>query len=535
MASATSRLQTYPSKPRVFIISDISNEPDDAESLCRYLLYSNQFETEGLVACTSTWMKTKVCPQDMIKIIDAYAGAVDNLNKHTNPDFPYPSAEHIRSLVRSGPPVSALTSTMLSPRPDLEPNDVKTACSHSFAILLQVYGMAAVGDDIPISEGARLLVSRIEAASDRPLWVLCWGGANVLAQALLAIRNTHPTADAAALRARVRVYAISDQDDSAGWIRAQFPDIFYIASVHAWNQYGMAAWTGISGDRYYGFDAGGPDFAKVTKNWIRDNIQIGPLGAAYPDYMFIPEGDTPTFLYLIQNGLGVPEHPEYGSWGGRYGLVDGGQRASGHYADVADVVVGKDGRKHTSNQATVWRWRDAFQNDFAARIRWTTAPAFAGANHPPVVYVGDDPGPAPVLLEAEAGTTLTVDASRTYDPDEGDRLTFKWWHYREPSATQWATHLEVEELGIRKVDGEGKVVEVTLPPAEKCCVHLISREAVARGQLLHLILEVTDSGTPALTTYRRVMIQATNRELKGGGGGAEAVGDAMKEVVDHQW
>lgn len=114
MASAA-RLQSFKSKTRVFIISDISNEPDDAESLVRYLLYSNQFQTEGLVACTSTWMKTKVCPQDMIKIIDAYAGAVNNLNSHAHPDFPYPTAESLRDLVRSGPPVRfhALTGLLL--------------------------------------------------------------------------------------------------------------------------------------------------------------------------------------------------------------------------------------------------------------------------------------------------------------------------------------------------------------------------------------------------------------------------------------
>jgi hypothetical protein len=86
----------------VFILSDISNEPDDAESLCRYLLYANQFETEGLVACTSTWMKNKVCPQDMEKVIDAYARAVDNLNKHVHPDWQYPAAEHLKSLIRKG-------------------------------------------------------------------------------------------------------------------------------------------------------------------------------------------------------------------------------------------------------------------------------------------------------------------------------------------------------------------------------------------------------------------------------------------------
>lgn len=494
--SLTSKLQTFPSKPRVFIITDISNEPDDAESLCRYLLYSNQFQTEGLVACTSTWMKTKVCPQDITKIINAYAGAVDNLNKHAHPDFPYPTATYLHGIVRSGPPV---------------------------------YGFAAVGDDIPLSEGGELLLERITAPSTQPLWVLCWGGTNVLAQVLLQIRNTYSADEAAALRAKLRVYTISDQDDTAAWIRIQFPDIFYISSVHGWNQYGMAAWTGISGDKYYLFDQGGPDFSKITPQWIKENIQIGPLGSAYPDYMFIPEGDTPTFLYLIQNGLGVPEEPSFGSWGGRYALTDpsgSGQRAR-HFTDVSDGVVGKDGKMHRSNQATIWRWRDAFQNDFAARIRWTMTDDFAGANHHPVISVNGSTGTEPIVIAVEAGSTLRFDASQTYDPDEGDRLTFKWWHYRDPSASQWSVHHEVAELGIRRLDDDGRAVEVEIPGPEKCCVELISRRALARGQLLHLILEVTDNGTPSLTSYRRIMIQTTNKDLRGGGGGAEAIGDVM--------
>jgi hypothetical protein len=86
----------------VFILSDISNEPDDAESLCRYLLYANQFETEGLVACTSTWMKDKVCPQDMEAIIDGYSRVVKNLNQHVHPKWQYPSAEHLKGLVKKG-------------------------------------------------------------------------------------------------------------------------------------------------------------------------------------------------------------------------------------------------------------------------------------------------------------------------------------------------------------------------------------------------------------------------------------------------
>ncbi|EOO01774.1 putative cellulose-binding protein [Phaeoacremonium minimum UCRPA7] len=442
-------------------------------------------------------MKTKVCPQDMEKIIDAYAGAVDNLNKHAHPDSQYASAQTLKGLIRSGPPV---------------------------------YGFAAVGDDIPLSEGGKLLLERIEAPSTQPLWLLCWGGTNVLAQVLLKIRNTYSPSDAAALRAKLRVYTISDQDDTAIWIRTQFPDIFYISSIHGWNNYGMAAWTGISGDQFYQFDQGGPDFSKMTKEWIKENIQIGPLGSAYPDYMFIPEGDTPTFLYLIQNGLGVPEQPDAGSWGGRYKLTDisGAGQKSGHYSDAVDHVVGKDGKTYVSNQATIWRWRDAFQNDFAARIQWTLTPDLAKVNHHPIISIDGNVGTEPVAVRAEAGSVITFDASETYDPDQGDKLTFKWWHYREPSATQWAVQFEVAPLEIENLDTEGRKVQVKIPGPDKCCVELISRKAVEEGQVLHLILEVTDNGTPSLTSYRRIMIQTTNKDLRGGGQGADAIGDLLK-------
>jgi hypothetical protein len=108
MSSGNRAAQLFPSRPRVFIVSDISNEPDDAESLVRYLLYSNQFQTKGLVACTSTWMKRRVCPQDMDKILRAYAKVVDNLNAHAHPDCLYPTAEYLLSLVKTGPSVSQL-------------------------------------------------------------------------------------------------------------------------------------------------------------------------------------------------------------------------------------------------------------------------------------------------------------------------------------------------------------------------------------------------------------------------------------------
>ncbi|KAJ5267062.1 hypothetical protein N7478_009870 [Penicillium angulare] len=494
------QFQTFASKPRVFILSDISNEPDDAESLVRYLLYSNQFQTEGLVACTSTWMKNKVCPQDMHKIVDGYEKVVDKLNAHSNPKDPYPSAQSLKSLIKKG---------------------------------AESYGMTAVGNDIPLSEGGELLLERILAPINEPLWILCWGGTNVLASVLLKIQNTHSAADALKLRSKLRVYTISDQDDTGAWIRNNYPDLFYICSVHGWNQYGMAAWCGISGEGWYGFDKGGPDASKISKAWIKENIQIGPLGSTYPDYMFIPEGDTPTFLYIIQNGLGVPERPQYGSWGGRYIATDisGKGTANGHFSDTVDEVIGLDGQKHKSNHATIWRWRDAFQTDFAARMQWSLSSDLSKANHHPVVVLNGQKGLEPLSFELEAGSTFQLDASASYDPDPNDKLTFKWYQYRDPSATQWSVHHEVGLLEIRTLNEAGSIVEVKIPPPDKCCVELISRAAVPKGQVLHLVLEVQDNGSPNLISYRRVIIQTTNEKLLGGGGGAEAIGDTMRDVI----
>ena len=99
-------LSPFPAKPRVFILTDITNEPDDAESFCRYLTYSNQFCTEGVVATTSTWLRDKVAPEKLHEIINAYEAVIENLNCHVHPDFPYPTADYMRSIVSSGPAVS---------------------------------------------------------------------------------------------------------------------------------------------------------------------------------------------------------------------------------------------------------------------------------------------------------------------------------------------------------------------------------------------------------------------------------------------
>ena len=88
---------------------------------------------------------------------------------------------------------------------------------------------------------------------------------------------------------------------------------------------------------------------------------------------------------------------------------------------------------------------------------------------------------------------------------------------------------EVTELQIKKLDDQGMRVKVTLPPPEKCAIDVASGAPKPQGQLLHLILEVTDDGVPSLTSYRRVLIQATNKELRGGGHNETAVDIVMRD------
>src|SRR5690349_4678798 len=99
------QLRACKGKPRVLILTDVTNEPDDSQSLVRYLLYSNEFDTRGLVACTSTHMRSRVAPQEIESIIDGYGEVVDNLNAHAHPDNQYPSAQSLRDVIKVGPPV----------------------------------------------------------------------------------------------------------------------------------------------------------------------------------------------------------------------------------------------------------------------------------------------------------------------------------------------------------------------------------------------------------------------------------------------
>ena len=84
------RVDPYVDKQRVVVMTDIANEPDDQMSMVRFLVYSNQFDMEGLIATTSTWMKNKVRPDVIQSLVDAYGQVLPSCS-NTSPGFPLPS------------------------------------------------------------------------------------------------------------------------------------------------------------------------------------------------------------------------------------------------------------------------------------------------------------------------------------------------------------------------------------------------------------------------------------------------------------
>lgn len=445
---------------QVIILTDIEADPDDTQSMVRLLLYSNEIDLKGLIATTSCWKKTSVAPESIKKVIAAYGKVQPNLVKH---DRNFPAAETLAALVKKG---------------------------------LPNYGMTGVGDGKD-SEGSDWIIKILEEKDERPLWISVWGGVNTLAQALHKIKATKSETEAKRLIAKLRVYTISDQDDSGIWIRNNFPDLFYIVSPG--DDYGSSTWVAINNV------IEGIDNSSISNAWLAKNIQQGhgPLGAVYPDVSWGTEGDTPSFLALIPNGLSDPEHPDWGSWGGRYELYQpdfSKTKKGGSIVPIAPETrkiwtnandnftpfiakeygrnVGSSEKSFNDHKVTLWRWRDDFQNDFAARIEWCMKP-FGEANHPPVPVLNHS-----TELIVKSGEGFGFDASNSTDPD-GDSLSFLWFNYPEAGSYK----------KIIKIDS-----------AENSHGAYIIAPKVEKRETAHFILKVTDKGTPALSRYKRIIV-----------------------------
>jgi hypothetical protein len=120
----------------------------------------------------------------------------------------------------------------------------------------------------------------------------------------------------------------------------------------------------------------------------------------------------------------------------------------------------------------------AAQNDFAARVKWSVTPTFAGANHDPVVTLRSS-----AHVSARPGETVKLEGAAS-DPD-GNTVTTRWWRWKD----------------VDTYPGDVTIAN----PTSLAASFQVPSDAKA-GQTIQLVLEGTDSGAPPLTRYQRVVV-----------------------------
>jgi len=436
-----------PLKPRMVVLTDISpatHEPDDMESMIRLLVHADLLEIEGLVATTGwSYPRASADSLDLIrKVIDAYekdlpnllqrSGQTHFLSDESRQEIGYwPSPDYLRSRVVMG-------STTRGQRHIGEGND---------------------------SAGSKLIIQTASESDDRPIWVQAWGGGNTLAQAIWQMQKERSEEELNAFLHKIRMYTITDQDrgsrdsfDSSShhWMRKEFEkDLFFIWDECAWrfqNGTGKSHW-----DEYA---------THIQKH--------GHLGKMYPKYRYGVEGDTPAFLYIMPVGLNDPECPDQGSWGGYFEWAKGPDNETYAYTNHQDPAKGNCYQlENHFYQATF--------NNFAARMDWANDGV---GNRNPIVVVNGDEGMDITTLTPRPGTTVTLDASESHDPD-GDGLTFHWWTISGPGT----------------YTGD---IEISNSSASRATIKVPENSG---GKTFHVMCEVTDDGTHHLTSYRRIIFE----------------------------
>lgn len=442
MASLPSKQQ--PLKPRIIVLTDVSTwETDDSESLVRLFSYADLFEIEGIVFTTG-WSLSSI-RDDFFQLIhnplNAYEKDLPNLMKRSAQQGflkdeekqrigYWPSTEYLRSRVVYGS---------------------------------RNRGMKFIGEGND-SDGSRLIIEQADKKDKRPLWVLLWGGGNTVAQAVWRVKQERSEADLQKFLKKICIYAITDQDrdqktpyeDSSHlWLRKEFAGQL----MFLWDE---SAWLYQNGTG--------------RSNWqeYEENIQThGNLGKEYPKYKYGVEGDTPSFLYVMPNGLHDTQKPTQGSWGGYFEWGQGPDKQTYSYTN-------HQGKAQQTSRKYEAYFYPAIFNDFAARMDWADK---GEGNRNPVINIKGTRTLEIAEYKVKVGEEFCPDATATYDPD-GNQLNFKWWILPEAGTYQ-------------------QTVNIEQPNQARPTLHIPTDAA---GHTLHLICEVTDNGTPSLTSYRRLIL-----------------------------
>jgi hypothetical protein len=392
--STTKKGEAPTTRLRLIIETDAGGDPDDEQSLVRFLLYANEWDVEGIIANRPRARDGENRNPERTglgvarRLVQAYGQCYSNLVQH---DSHYPTPEQL--LART---------------------------------------VAGYSDS---EEAVQLIVRAVDAPDPRPLWYSDWGSdrgaaTNNLQRALDRVLCERGPAGYAKFKQRLRLSSYDNFGDHTGSLAPPFPlwvDTFRPPLEGKRWYHRFSALTATAG----GFDL------------HRDALTgHGSLGALYPTNTGPPqkEGDTMSFLYLVPTGMNEPEHPGRGSWAGRYGLNTNYPGKNYFWANQADAWSGA-----TNRDNTLARWAADLQNDFRARLDWCASPA-RQANHPPIVRVRGD-----TRRTVKPGDKVVLDASATRDPD-GDALRFEWFVYPEAgTCDQPVTLLNADSPTVRFV------------------------------------------------------------------------------------
>ena len=450
-------------KPRVIATTD--GEIDDECSMVRFLLYANEWDVEAIITSSSQYHSHghNWAGDDWVQpYLNAYAKVYPNLIKH---DPRYPAPEYLQARTLLG-------------------------------------NVKAEGDMEEATAGSKYIVKVLLDESDnRPVWLLAWGGPNTIARALKTIEEEHPEKMASVAK-KIRFFFIWEQDSTyQDYIRPHWGKYEILTIISDQFEAIAYRWKNCQPEEMHRYFLGA---------WMKEHIleNHGPLCSLYKAHTgqdegfeagdFRSEGDSPAFLHTIVTGLRNMESPDWGGWGGRYVKVrentwldpvpePGYRYPEGRW--YSSTAWGRQRqRKNIQNDKEllaylkpIWRWSEAFQNDWAARADWCVK-SYDQANHPPAIVL------AHVLdLKVKPGDMVSLSAKGTTDPD-GDELTYRWWQYKE--ADTYDGTVDIEDTG--KQDASFEV------PGD-----------VSEGKTIHIICEVTDTGTPQLTRYQRVVVTVT--------------------------